>query len=43
MARRSLLDARNFEVRANRVSEELTETLRRNHFANAVAKAMRGV
>jgi len=41
-AKRSLVDARNFDRRADRISEELTETLRRNHFAAAVAKAMRG-
>lgn len=42
IAKRSLVDARNFETRASRMSEQLTETLRRNHFAAAVAQAMRG-
>ena len=41
-AERSLADARNFEARVERVSNDLTETLRRNHFGPAVARAMRG-
>ena len=39
---RALVDAQNFDTRASHMSDRLTETLRRNHFAAAVAKAMRG-
>jgi hypothetical protein len=42
-AQRSLVDAKNFESRVARVSDDLTETLRRNHFGAAVRQAMRGV
>ncbi len=41
-AERALTDATNLAARADQVSDELTETLRRNHFAAAVTQAMRG-
>ena len=41
-ASRSLEDAQAFERRAIQMSRDLAETLRRNHFAEAVARAMRG-
>lgn len=42
-ARRALADARNFSRRVEDVAERLQETRRRNHFAEAVARAIRGV
>lgn len=41
-AKRALLDATHLAARAEQVSAELTETLRRNNFAAAVVTAMRG-
>lgn len=41
-ANRCLQDAENFNMRAEKASEDLSETLRRNHFAEAVASAMQG-
>lgn len=41
-AQRSLADARNFDARVQRVSNDLTETLRRNNFAMAAREALRG-
>lgn len=42
-AKRALLDAQNFDRRVDRVADELSKTRERNHFAAAVAKAIRGV
>lgn len=42
-AKRALEDAVNFDARAERVAEKLWATKERNHFAAAVAKAIRGV
>ncbi|MGY1773494.1 DUF7620 family protein [Blastococcus sp. SYSU D00813] len=42
-ATRALQDARNLASRADRVSDDLAATLRRNHFAAAVVEALRGV
>lgn len=41
-AERSLADAQNFQARVEMVSDDLAETLRRNHFGMAVRLAMRG-
>lgn len=41
-ASRCLRDAQNFQVRAEKASTELSKTLDRNHFAEAVALAMQG-
>lgn len=42
-ARRALKDAMNFDARAEKVAEKLTAARERNHFAAAVAAAIRGV
>ena len=39
---RALQDAKQLRSRMDRVSERLQETKRRNHFGEAVARALRG-
>lgn len=41
-AERALKDARNFARRVDDVTCRLQETRRRNHFAEALARAIRG-
>lgn len=42
-ADRALRDVENLTCRVNDIAERLAETHRRNHFGDAVARAIRGV
>lgn len=42
-AARALVDARNLSRRVDRLADQLAETRKRNHFAAAIADAMRGM